>query len=67
MGSLLAGTPPAGRMDALIEAALAAGQSDDVSVVVNTLRESGLRGRRDGIEAIRQPSPLADEGVGRGG
>ena len=67
MGSLLAGTPPAGRMDALIEAALAAGQSDDVSVVVNTLRESGLRGRRDGIEAIRQPSPLAGEGVGRVG
>jgi hypothetical protein len=54
-------------MDALIEAALAAGQSDDVSVVVNTLRESGLQGKRDGIETIRQSSPLADEGVGRGG
>lgn len=52
--SLLIATPPAGRMDALIEAALAAGQSDDVSVVVNTLRESGFRGKREGIETLRQ-------------
>lgn len=54
METLLAATPPAGRMDALIEAALAAGQSDDVSVVVNTLQESGLQGKREGIETVRQ-------------
>lgn len=50
--NLLAATPPAARMDALIEAALVS-QSDDVSVVVVTGQDMGFQGKRDRIETIR--------------
>lgn len=53
MEDLLTATPPVGRMDALIEAAIAAGQADDLPTVVVTGRGTQLPRKRHGIETIR--------------
>lgn len=53
MESLLAATPPAARMDALTDVAVAAGQFDDVAVAVLTPQESGARGWSNDIETLR--------------
>lgn len=74
--ALLRATPPPARMDALVERALAAGQFDDLSVMVLTQRETVTREARPraahvgvaterlalqlGAEALRNPGVIDD-------
>ncbi len=53
---LLAASPPLMRMDSLIEAALAAGQSDDLSVVVVTQPDREMPGSYCPVGASQLPS-----------
>ena len=53
---LLTATPALVRMDALIEAALAAGQSDDLSVVVVTQPEPSMPGAYRAVGASQLPA-----------